>query len=602
MSTNKTYNLNLHSWVGSDKVLRTEFVDNFNIIDEKFSSSNGHSHSPFKKGEGARIDSGDVIYNEEVNDTRNLRQIIDELFQGANSINKSVAKTIGVEYNELGNTIENSMASLVTKTRLYKDEIMNAINQKHGIALEDESLYDYYDKILDIPYNLRPTGTARPEDVSQGKTFINNYGTVLTGTHPVFTKEFTPGKQDIPITDGIHRNSKIKAEPNLKPENILKGKTIFNVKGTLEPKEGLYKLNTYSMDYFLPLFDAKKTVVDSGYKCLDSVYEKTVFACQDGCNGIVYTYKRSDTATDIFTATHKDKKGILKTRNFNVSGSVYYFSCDTFNYYYSTESKVYAFDRNTSSLKWSYTSNNNDILGAFPAPSGNVWICTSTKECLITCVNSQTGEVINTSVLGDYSNTTTIDKMYVDNHLGKLFILQTGDALITEVDLYQDDTKNLLSSIFQVNLEYHWASYGNFKGMCTDLDGTIYYAVTTGNIENPRSAIFVKKVDESQFKRIDIPRNLWILNIYPYMPYRYKEETRVDTKDMLVLVTDLGVKVFSMKNNMFLEEKDSDDLDILRVNSTAMDDRGNIAYIDKNNMITYHVDFLDKFKVVNPKK
>jgi len=33
MSTNKTPNLNLHSWAGSDYVKRTEFNDNFSTID-----------------------------------------------------------------------------------------------------------------------------------------------------------------------------------------------------------------------------------------------------------------------------------------------------------------------------------------------------------------------------------------------------------------------------------------------------------------------------------------------------------------------------------------------------------------------------------------
>lgn len=36
MSTNKTPNLNLHSWVGTDYVKRDEFNDNFNILDTKF--------------------------------------------------------------------------------------------------------------------------------------------------------------------------------------------------------------------------------------------------------------------------------------------------------------------------------------------------------------------------------------------------------------------------------------------------------------------------------------------------------------------------------------------------------------------------------------
>ena len=92
-----------------------------------------------------------------------------------------------------------------------------------------------------------------------------------------------------------------------------------------------------------------------------------------------------------------------------------------------------------------------------------------------------------------------------------------------------------------------------------------------------------------------------IYGIYPYMPYRYEGEPRIDTSGMLVLVTDKGVKVYSVKKNLMLEVENSDVTDILQKSSTAMDDRGNVAYIDKDNMAHYHIDFIDKFKVVNPR-
>lgn len=45
MSTNKTTNLNLNSWVGTDTVQRTEFVENFDLLDAEFSPTTGHKHT-----------------------------------------------------------------------------------------------------------------------------------------------------------------------------------------------------------------------------------------------------------------------------------------------------------------------------------------------------------------------------------------------------------------------------------------------------------------------------------------------------------------------------------------------------------------------------
>lgn len=77
-------------------------------------------------------------------------------------------------------------------------------------------------------------GNAQPEDVLSGKTFTNDYGEQV-GTMPNRgAMIITPGTSNITIPAGYHNGSGyVKGDPNLVPENIKQGVSIFGVSGTV---------------------------------------------------------------------------------------------------------------------------------------------------------------------------------------------------------------------------------------------------------------------------------------------------------------------------------------------------------------------------------
>lgn len=77
-------------------------------------------------------------------------------------------------------------------------------------------------------------GNAQPGDVLSGKTFTNDYGEQV-GTMPNRgAMIITPGTSNITIPAGYHNGSGyVKGDPNLVPENIKQGVSIFGVSGTV---------------------------------------------------------------------------------------------------------------------------------------------------------------------------------------------------------------------------------------------------------------------------------------------------------------------------------------------------------------------------------
>ncbi|MBQ9036472.1 MAG: hypothetical protein IJ115_03320 [Erysipelotrichaceae bacterium] len=77
--------------------------------------------------------------------------------------------------------------------------------------------------------------TATPEDILLGYTAYVD-GKKITGSIPTFTPAttYSPGSKDTIIPKGYYLKGSIfiKAENNLKPENIRDGVSIFDVKGT----------------------------------------------------------------------------------------------------------------------------------------------------------------------------------------------------------------------------------------------------------------------------------------------------------------------------------------------------------------------------------
>lgn len=77
-------------------------------------------------------------------------------------------------------------------------------------------------------------GNAQPEDVLSGKTFTNDYGEQV-GTMPNRGAIIiTPSTSNTTIPAGYHNGSGyVKGDPNLVPENIKQGVSIFGVSGAV---------------------------------------------------------------------------------------------------------------------------------------------------------------------------------------------------------------------------------------------------------------------------------------------------------------------------------------------------------------------------------
>jgi hypothetical protein len=91
------------------------------------------------------------------------------------------------------------------------------------------------DKVVVVPLGgEKPTGDAIAADVLEGKTFSNKDDTDLSGTMPnIGQQDITPSVSDQPIAQGYHNGSgSVTGDPDLIPENICLGVTIFGVTGS----------------------------------------------------------------------------------------------------------------------------------------------------------------------------------------------------------------------------------------------------------------------------------------------------------------------------------------------------------------------------------
>lgn len=73
-------------------------------------------------------------------------------------------------------------------------------------------------------------GTATEKQVRKGKTFSNSAHIGLTGELVSTSKNVVGSIQDS-LIEGLHEGTVIAGEPNLLPENILKGISVFGVEG-----------------------------------------------------------------------------------------------------------------------------------------------------------------------------------------------------------------------------------------------------------------------------------------------------------------------------------------------------------------------------------
>ena len=106
-------------------------------------------------------------------------------------------------------------------------------NELHN---EIDSLEAEVDNLeIELAGKVTPAGTAVASDVLSGKTFINSTGQTITGTmvNRGGAQTVTPGTSNKTLNSGYYSgNITVKGDSNLKPENIVSGKSIFGVSGT----------------------------------------------------------------------------------------------------------------------------------------------------------------------------------------------------------------------------------------------------------------------------------------------------------------------------------------------------------------------------------
>lgn len=394
MSSNKTPNLNLHSWLGKDMILRSEFVDNFNKIDAKFNASNGHSHDG-SPGSGGKLAATSVDYTSE----KNVKEALDELFQSANRYIKSIADTIGEPFNENGNEYYNNVDYYTRESIKIKDIIRRAIGNKHGESPGDDTIADLEQRILNIPYNLEPQGSADASDVAIGKTFLNRTASLLTGTREIKDNQlYTPKSVVFNVPNAIHTNSVIKGEPKLLPENIKKDVTIYGVTGSYVPIPG------YNSGDNVPYYK----VIDSYVSSFEGIIlgnhtamcpRNFVWTAIKNSSSRYQVVNRTFTDQQFYFSPHSDIKSM--TIDFN-------------GFYFLTSDMIYCFDYITLSHKWGITLSSiipagDTVVNVFTNHIGEVIVISQNGRIFV--LNYENGSLTDTYKIKDeYTHPVTINK------------------------------------------------------------------------------------------------------------------------------------------------------------------------------------------------
>jgi hypothetical protein len=222
------------------------------------------------------------------------------------------------EFNKDKITIQISTNNYNYKVSLYSDaatyyaigvgeedttlrDSLASILQEEGVSVTEEddmaSLITKVDEEFDR--QVVPAGNATIDNVIAGKTFMNSSGELLTGNivnQPAITNAISVGKWETDIyfriPQGVYLTNSYDGYPeilcnatdidsNIKPENIISGKSICGINGTANINslggfhraygDGLYNVNTYLNTLSINT-NLNVTYIKNGFIIFDYLY------------------------------------------------------------------------------------------------------------------------------------------------------------------------------------------------------------------------------------------------------------------------------------------------------------------------------------------
>jgi hypothetical protein len=239
-SIDKTDILKLNKWVDGDLFSMYGFNQNFTKIDK---AVNNHRHDGIS---APKIKTSHIAYEHEeigtlVDTSNNLMTATKRLMRKTISEDekKNFCKLWGYNTTDENRTWKN-ITKEIDKTRGL---LIDALQRKDVDIPMDVALNRLSDYIKNIDTGIIPKGTAMPQDVLEGQTFINAYGNQV-GTVKVNTEKFFyPTSEGITLNNIKTQNCYVQGDENLIAKNISEKKTIYGVRGSVAQADYPYESN-----------------------------------------------------------------------------------------------------------------------------------------------------------------------------------------------------------------------------------------------------------------------------------------------------------------------------------------------------------------------
>ena len=180
------------------------------------------------KASDITVTDADGIFQSE---NKTVENVLKELFTSADNGRRNIISVIGSPTQSTDN-----FSDIALRIQSLKNQLATNLTAKKVTASPDETIDQLIAKIPSIQGIDTSATTAVAADVLSGKKFVNALGQTITGNMSNNGRVvMTPGVQQT-IAKGYHDGTGyVKAagssDPNLKPENIVSGVTIYGVTG-----------------------------------------------------------------------------------------------------------------------------------------------------------------------------------------------------------------------------------------------------------------------------------------------------------------------------------------------------------------------------------